>query len=358
MRKPLVLLAAVVVLASAILSAQQAPPPTFSGVIVLENYLESLRQQAEIPGMSGAIVKDGEIAWEKGFGYQNLAARVRATPATPYLVGDLSQTLAAVLTLQCVEQRRLELDRPIQAYGLTDPEPSATLRRLLSHANPDIDGPAFLYSPDRYAHLAQLVEWCVPQPYRKSVSHRLLNRLAMIDSAPGTDWLDPDLALPEGLYEDDQIQHYRDIVARMAVPYRVDAKGRAQRTELAPMSMTATNGLVSTVRDLAQLDRALDTSLLLLDDTRELAWTPVQGRDGDPTPAGLGWFVQYYRGERVVWHFGYMPNAYSSLIVKLPSRHLTFILLANSDGLSAPFQLSEGDVTRSLFATLFLRLAI
>ena len=35
---------------------------------------------------------------------------------------------------------------------------------------------------------------------------------------------------------------------------------------------------------------------------------------------------------------------------------MTFILLANSDGLSATFQLPAGNVTKSLFATLFLRL--
>ncbi|HYT75394.1 MAG TPA: hypothetical protein VEL79_11635, partial [Vicinamibacterales bacterium] len=60
--------------------------------------------------------------------------------------------------------------------------------------------------------------------------------------------------------------------------------------------------------------------------------------------------------ERLVWHFGYVPNAYSSLMLKVPDRNLTFILLANSDGLSAPYQLSAGDVTRSLFATVFLKL--
>jgi hypothetical protein len=32
------------------------------------------------------------------------------------------------------------------------------------------------------------------------------------------------------------------------------------------------------------------------------------------------------------------------------------ILLANSDGLSAPFALENGDVTTSLFAKTFLRL--
>jgi len=65
--------------------------------------------------------------------------------------------------------------------------------------------------------------------------------------------------------------------------------------------------------------------------------------------------VQYYRGERVVWHFGQIPDAYSALMVKLPERHLTFILLANSDRLTAPFPLSAGDITRSVFATLFLK---
>jgi len=73
---------------------------------------------------------------------------------------------------------------------------------------------------------------------------------------------------------------------------------------------------------------------------------------------GLGWFINNYRGERVVWHFGYVQNGYSSLILKVPSRGLTFIILANGDGLSAPFQLESGDVTRSLFATIFLRLAV
>jgi hypothetical protein len=73
-------------------------------------------------------------------------------------------------------------------------------------------------------------------------------------------------------------------------------------------------------------------------------------------PTGLGWFVQTYRSQQVVWHFGHVPNAYSSLIIKLPAKRLTLILLANSDGLVAPYQLPLGDVTRSIFGNLFLRL--
>ena len=86
------------------------------------------------------------------------------------------------------------------------------------------------------------------------------------------------------------------------------------------------------------------------------AWSPAPVRDGSPSPMGLGWFVQIHRGERVVWHFGSVPNAYSALVLKLPARKITLILLANSDRLSSPFQLQTGDVGRSLFASLFLKL--
>jgi CubicO group peptidase (beta-lactamase class C family) len=112
------------------------------------------------------------------------------------------------------------------------------------------------------------------------------------------------------------------------------------------------------VRDLAKFDRSLDAFELIAEETLEAAWTPAGERGGVTSPMGLGWFVQTYKGERLVWHFGYIQNGYSSLILKVPARKLTFILLANGDGLSAPFQLQSGDVTRSLFATLFLRLAL
>ncbi len=361
LRVPVAALALAVAL-STVAAGQQAPASfTPAGTIpLLESYLESLRQQAGIPGMSAAIVRDGVIIWEKGFGFQDVGARIRATPDTPYLVGDLSSTIAATLLLQCVEIRRLSLDEPIGTHGLTLPEPEATLRGLLTHATPGGANEPFAYSPERYANLTALMEWCAPQPYRKSVAHRILERLTMMDSVPGTDLSDPALTLPEGLFDPVDIERYRHTLTRIAVPYRVDSRRRADRVDLPLLPMTATNGLVSTVRDLAKLDSAFEgrdgQDGLLLPETLDAAWSPAVGRGGGVLPTGLGWFVQNYNGERLVWHFGYVPNAYSSLMLKVPDRNLTFILLANSDGLSAPYQLSAGDVTRSLFATVFLKL--
>jgi CubicO group peptidase (beta-lactamase class C family) len=351
-------LVAALLLASSGTRGQQQPSIFLpAGMLpVLDAYLEALRQQAGIPGMSAAVLSEGAVIWEKGYGFQNNTTRERATPDTPYLVGDVSATLGAVLLLQCVEQRRLELDRPLEQYGVTPPEPEATLRGILSHASPAGVKEPFTYNPDRYTHLTPLMEWCAPQPYRKSVAHRLLNGFAMRDSVPGTDLRDTSLELPEGLFDEADVERYRRVLDRLAVPYKVAGRGRADRTELPLVSMTAGNGLVSTVRDLARFDAALDAGRLLQEETLAAAWSPAADRDGSPGPMGLGWFVQMHRGERVVWHFGLVPNAYSSLVLKIPARNVTFILLANSDNLSSPFKLHSGDVTRSAFATVFLKL--
>ena len=358
--RPLLAFALAVFSSAVVLPAQQQPTIFTPGgtLPVLESYLESLRQQTGIPGMSAVLVRDGEVAWEKGFGYENVGARIRATPDTPYLVGDATGTLAAVLLLQCVEQRRILLDEPVQRYGVTALDTSSTVRQLLSHAAPAPE--LFSYSPDRFSHLTEVMEWCAPQPFRKSIAHRILNRLAMVDSVPGTDWKDPQLSLPEGLFDDADRDRYRAVLDRLAVPYKVQGRSKVERTEVPTTGINASGGLVSTVRDLARFDKALDAGDeggLLKVETLGAAWAPAMASGGTVSPMGLGWFVQYYKGEPVVWHFGNVPNAYSSLILKMPLRKMTLILLANSDGLSSPFDLAAGDVTKSLFASLFLKLA-
>jgi CubicO group peptidase (beta-lactamase class C family) len=354
-----VLPAIAVLLAVSITTSVQAQAPRVSAITTppFESFLEQLRQQAGIPGLSAAIVQNGEIVWERGFGFQNQELRARATPDTPYPIGDLSETISATLLLQCVEQRILDLDTAARGYGVSLPEPDATLRTILNNTSAGTPGQAFRYEPDRYSQVGTAVEFCAPQPFRKSVAHRILDRLAMKDSVPGRDTLDPQNT-PDGLFDPAALERYAHVVERLAVPYKLDKKGRSIRSD-APIDdrLSASTGIISTVRDVARFDAAIDSMLLLKDDTVAMAWTNPLSRDrATSLPMGLGWFVQRYGSDPVIWHFGLIPGAYSSLIIKLPARHLTLILLANSDGLTAPFQLADGDVTKSLFAALFLRM--
>ena len=357
MRRPAALAALLAVSLTAAAGAGQTPASRLdAGSSAFESYVEVLRQQAGIPGMSGALLQDGVVVWERGLGMANQEARIRATPDTPYYVADISQTFAAVLLLQCVELRRLELDVPLLQYGLALPEGGASLRQVLSHSAAAGQGSDYNYDPARFALLSRVMESCVQQPYRRSMAERLLDPLAMIDTVPGADFQNRQ-AVPQDLFEPAALDRYAAVLQRMAVPYRVDRR-RATRTDVPADGLNAATGIVSTVRDLARLDAALDSGSILLPDTLAAAWAPAAGASGTLLPTGLGWFTQTYRGTRVIWHFGVLPNAYSALILKVPSHRATMILLANSDGLIVPSQIESGDVTRSLFASVFLRMLL
>ena len=352
MRAPVLAAAAMLVVSLEGGVAAQSPSPFATSPF--EFYLDLLRQQAGVPAISAAIVQNGEIVWERGLGFQNVEDRIRATPDTPYPIANLSETLAATLVLECAEQRLIGLDERAAAYGVSLPETGATVRQILSHTSSATEG--FHYDPSRFGQLTQVVERCVLQPYRKTLAVRLLERLAMKDSVPGRDAVAAAVS-EQNLFSESVQERYREVLERVAVSYKVDKKGRSSRSpDLTVDGLSASTGVVSTVRDLARFDAALDSTLLLRADTLAAAWTNAVGRDRPGVPTGLGWFVQRYNGQPVVWHFGLVPNGYSSLLLKLPDRQLTLILLANSDGLSSSFDLASGDVTKSLFAILFLRL--
>jgi CubicO group peptidase (beta-lactamase class C family) len=81
--------------------------------LLFERYLDPLRIQAGIPGLSAVILQDDRIVWERGFGSRDLEANLPATPDTPYAIADLTQTITATLLLHCAERGALELDAPI-----------------------------------------------------------------------------------------------------------------------------------------------------------------------------------------------------------------------------------------------------
>lgn len=322
----------------------------------LADYLEALRQQTGIPGLAAVLVGRSDILWERGFGYQDVARALPMRPDTPTHLDGLTQTVTAAVILECAESNRVDLDAPIATYRKDAPEPGATLHQLLSHTNGPSAAAAFNYRPDRLDALASAVKACTGDSHRETISN-VLNRLAMADSVPGPDILT--LAPPaEGLPNDAERAQYAEALARLATPYGVDGSKRVYPAPFSASTLTASTGLIASARDYARFDLALRGGDLVSEEMLEAAWSP-SGTDaaGRALPYGLGWFVQGYNGESVVWQFGSGgDNGSSSLVVTLPSRGLTLVLLANSTGLVKSFQFEKGDVTTSPFARIFLSL--
>jgi CubicO group peptidase (beta-lactamase class C family) len=348
-----------VTIAAVVISAGGRPAAADSFAITLfEQYVESLRKVAGIPGVSAVLVQNNQIVWERGFGFQDVENSVRARPDTPYPIGGLTEAFAATLLLQCVERGQLDLDAPMSSFTSRIPTAGAQVRHVLSHTSEAVPGDRFKYDPARFAALTEVSNACTGFGFRKVVVWEVLDKLGMFDSVPGADALNTAM-VPAGTFETRVQERFARVLERMAVPYRVNKKGDASRSDMPPTSIDTSSGLISTARDLARFDQELwDDDVLLTRDSVSLAWTNVRSSNGAPLPSGLGWFVQTTDGVKVIWQFGQIDEGYSSLMVRIPSRNVTLIMLANSDGLSAPFQLSAGDLTVSPFAKIFLRLFV
>ena len=321
----------------------------------LETEIESHRRQRSIPGLSAAVVRDGEVAWAHGFGSADVERGVPAAPDTPYRIASLTKTFTSMLLLRCVERGRLDLDAPIRNYTAAIPEAGATVRHVLSHRSAGAPGTTYTYDGDRFASLTPVVERCSGAPFRKVLADEILDPLAMFDSVPGQDLEAPPPAVA-ALFTTAALARYQEVLPRLARPYQM-VNGRVQPGAYPPKGISASAGLVSTVLDLARYDAAIDDHRLLLAATQEMAWTPATSAQGRAFPYALGWFVQQASGRRLVWHYGLWPT-FSALILKVPEQRLTLILLANSEGLSEPYALAEGDVTRSAFARAFLEMIV
>src|SRR5262245_66300578 len=154
---------------------------------LFSRYLEPLRLQAGIPGLSAAIASEGRIIWEGGLGFADMEARVAAAPHTPYPIASITKTATSTLLMQCAEEGRLNLDAPIRTYTTAVPDPNATVRHVLAMASDAAAGSTYRYDVDRFAALTPVVEACTGVSYRVALGRRILDRLGMSDSVPGHD---------------------------------------------------------------------------------------------------------------------------------------------------------------------------
>jgi CubicO group peptidase (beta-lactamase class C family) len=313
------------------------------------DYLEALRTQAGIPGLAAAIVGSNDLLWAQAFGKQDVERSIATRTDTPFHLDALTQMFTASLILRCVEEGSLSLDDRVGRFAADAPEPNATVRQILMHTS---EGSGFKYRPDRIDVLGAVIAACSAETYRAKLA-KGFEWLAMIDSVPGPDVVHM-TPTSDGVFASAAIERYGKVLDRLATPYLVDSKGRSSVSRYVATTLTPSSGAIATARDLGQFALGIRKGIIVRPETLALAWKPAIGADGQRLPHGLGWFVQSYNGETIVWQFGVSENASSSLVVTVPGRDLSLVLLANSDGLSRPFPLAAGDLTASPFGRLFL----
>ena len=71
---------------------------------------------ANVTGLSIALVDENGIVWSEGFGYADKEAEIKATSDTVYNVGSITKIFTAAAAMQLAEQGKLDIDQPLQKY--------------------------------------------------------------------------------------------------------------------------------------------------------------------------------------------------------------------------------------------------
>jgi CubicO group peptidase (beta-lactamase class C family) len=376
------------VAAVAVLVLSSATEPDYSKIDIettddLERELEAFRQRLQIPGMAAAIADDGKVVWSRGFGYANLERRAPVDPdTTSFHLASVTKPYTATVVLQLVDEGRLDLESPVSAFGVGMPsDQPVRVWHLLSHTAARPPGRVYAYDPRAFGTLTQVVERASDRPFAAEVADRIVRRLGLQHTAPNprdVDWQACRRQLSSRVLglcgTQQQAEQARAVFATsgldrdaidadLAVGYarqwgrQLWPAGLAgpMRPEQHLTELFASAGLVASAADVLRFSNALDEGGLLKSTTLERMYRPALNRAGTGPTFGLGWFLQDYQGLRLAWHFGQAFES-SSLLIKIPARQVSFVALANSDGLSRRRNLGDhGDVLRSPVARLFLK---
>ena len=381
-----ILAAAVAAAIAAVLFARTREPDyskvAVSAVADLERELESLRERLGIPGMSAAIAERDRVVWARGFGWANVERPVAVDPAvTSFHLASVTKPYAATVVLQLADEGRLDLDAPVSEFGIDMPrDKPVRVWHLLSHTSGGTPGTTFRYDARAFGALTTVVERATGRPFAAELTDRIVRRLRLEHTAPNPREINRDACRSQlssrllnlcGTAE--QAEHARGTFAASGLDRRAAdrdlAVGYARRWGrhlwpaglFGPMrpappltDLFASGGLVASAVDVARFSIALDQGVLLQKPTLARTFQPAIETAGATPKFGLPWFLQEYRGSLLAWQFGQAVES-SSLLLKIPESQVTFVVLANSDGLSRRRRLGDhGDVLGSPAAMLFL----
>src|ERR1051326_4944668 len=159
---------------------------TSSGTLIanLEREIPKLMEEALVPGLSIALIKDAKLFWRRGFGVKDSASKVPVDNDTVFEAASVSKTVFAYAAMKLCEKGVIGLDTPLTKYSpkpFLEGDPRLeliTARHVLSHTSgfqnwrSDKEplkihftpGEKYLYSGEGYSYLQSVVTQVTGQP--------------------------------------------------------------------------------------------------------------------------------------------------------------------------------------------------
>jgi CubicO group peptidase (beta-lactamase class C family) len=339
----------IVVTAASVISAQDAKLSSERHAQI-ESAIAKFMSANSVPGVSVAVVENGEYEWSQGYGMADLENFVPATSRTLYRLASVSKPLTATATMQLWERGKLNLDVPVQNYCPAFPQKEwpITTRQLLGHLggirhyrgdsqdDPEV-GNTKHFDDGITAGLKFFAnDPLVAKPGTKfsySTQGFTLAGCAIegISGEKYVDFLRKNVFVPAGMASTVADDRYAVIPFRTRF-YHKDKSGRVVNADFLDSSYKIPGGgWLSSAEDMARFEVAILGDQLVNRATRGVMWTPQKTADGSKNDYALGWGTGKELGVADVGHGGGQQGT-STFIMLMPERRAGVVVLSNMDG--------------------------
>jgi CubicO group peptidase (beta-lactamase class C family) len=341
--------------------------------------VDALAQQAleaiKIPGLAIAIVRGNDVVYLKGFGVRALGSNEPVTPETVFAIGSTTKAFTTTAMAMMVDEGKMTWDDPVRQhipfFRLADPlaDESVTLRDLVAHRTGLARRHDLLWygAPwGREEILRRVGKLKLDHPFRTRYDYANMMYLAAGYAAGRAAECTWDELIQRRLFEplgmtgatcicqdaqnapDHATPHRKQSGKVRSIPWRnienigpagsinagVSDMSKWVRFQLGDgtwegKKLVSAKNLAETHTPQMVMPLGVETQIVY-PETAQMSY-------------GMGWVIQDYRGQKLVWHDGGI-DGFSAYVALVPRARLGIVILANLDGA----QLVENALSNSI----------
>jgi CubicO group peptidase (beta-lactamase class C family) len=318
----------------------------------IDEYVKSIMDEFQIPGLALAVVKDNKIFKVKAYGVKNLDTKVPLTAESIFHMASVSKPFSATAIMQLVEEGKINLNDPLIKYlpyfKLDDPRyQEITIKQMLTHTSgipdendyewdkPQYDamaaeryvrslanekmiaapGEKYKYSNMAFDILADVIAKVSGMTFEDYIKEKILDPLNMKDSDFLRERIRPELRTSG---------HIFNLKPRVSEVYPYNRR-HAPSSCLNASVQEMCNWAIANMKK-----GAFKGKRILEESSYKYLFAP-QVEITQNRSIGLSWYIDQHRKNKTISHGG-RDVGYTSYIVMLPEKSLAVIAAVNFDG--------------------------
>lgn len=313
--------------------------------LIRERIRSDLVEQS-IPSVAVAVVQDGKIVWEQGFGWADRERRIPANEHTVYSLASVSKPMTGTGLMTLVQAGKIDLERPINDYlgaaklrARVGDVAMATVRRVADHSSGLPVHWQFFYADEPYRqpsidatilHYGNLVTAPGERFNYTNLGYGILDHvISRVSARAFADFMRQEVFLPLGMTRS-CVELAPALRPYAAIRYGADGLPLPDYAANHP----GASAVWSSVHDVARFalfhlkGHLADQQAILTDVSLDEMHRRTVDR-GAGFGYGLGFEVSRVHGYRMVHHSGGMDGVATNLML-FPEQRLGIVVLQNS----------------------------